>query len=215
MCALPVVKKSYVKKQGKSWIEWIANVALTSLKIANMTKMLVNAELKRIFFTQALTAFSDSGVIYHLTAIPEGSDSNERVGKSILATAINIRMGLELHASQTVGDHLRIIIFVDTENQDTDPTVTDYLAAADYLSHRNEDNLPRFRCLKDQEINLTEGGRSMSHFNLYRKLNFHIRYTGATGADTDINQIYMLLINYRSTYPSNYEFKYMVTYYDN
>lgn len=207
------VRKSFVNTATMSRVQKALAIGKTALSIANGLKMLVNVEYKRAQFSQGLTALSSTGTMYHLTDIDQSLTAAGRTGDSILARYIKMRLAFIPDDDQTKSDFVRIIIIVDTENQGASPAVSDYLTSTDFMSEKNVDNTDRFKCLYDRTVTVGPlGGRVVE---IYKKLNFHIRFTASEGTDEDDNHMYMLLISYRVTYPLDTAFSYTLAYHDN
>lgn len=188
-------KKRRYRRRGMTTNQMI-NYAVKGVRLL---KGLVNVE--NHMYTQSVnTTISNAGSISSLGAIAAGNDTDNRQGNSILAKYWSWRFRLDMSASATKTT-TRILVFVDKAGQGVVPAVSDVLVAANPSSPLNVDNTDRFVILYDKQYALSITGNQTVSSHSYRKLNFHMKFSGTAGANYDINQIFILLI---SNEPTNF-----------
>lgn len=153
---------------------------------------------------------SFTGNAYQVTVTPllqcltnnmaQGTGENERIGNSILAQDIYFRAQVSWLPSSTIQiGTSRFILFCWKDNAGQNaPSVTKILESADINSPINKDYSDQFVILKDKIFAHNAQTATVclqSQFNLkvYKKLNFHMRWTGASTGNTQ-NHIYVLFI---------------------
>jgi len=117
---IQVNSQSQIKKYV-SYVPWLMSNALR-------LKGLVNTEVKN-FDILSSTTVSSTGTIAYLSAIATGTDTTDRIGRSIKPLYIHSNGTIARNASATA-TFLRIIVFQDMENDEATPAVTDVLATA-------------------------------------------------------------------------------------
>lgn len=174
----------------------VASLASKAWAGVKMLKGLINVE-KKFFDTSNSASISNSGIIYPLSQIAVGDTYNTREGNSIKAVSDLIRLSANLNTSAEA-TYLRLLIFLDTENQGSNPGVTDVLESANYLSPLNHVNGARFTVLKDRMLVLDKTINARM-FHEFMKCAFHVRWSGSNGTDTKENHMYLLLITDQAT----------------
>lgn len=206
-------KKSLRKSRGYRNYKCAKNLALEAWKGVKMLKGLVNVENK--MFTVAVSqSVANTGVVLPLAAIPAGDDVDTRNGNSILGKywSWRFRCAMNASASHTT---VRLMCFVDKANQGVDPSPSDVLEALNVSAPMNVDNTDRFTILYDKQFTLNITANQEISGHAFRKLNFHLKYTGVTNADYSINQIYMLLISDEPTNLPGVDGYSRIGFYDN
>lgn len=138
-----------------------------------------------------------------LTKINNGTDDINRIGNSLLAKQIAIKVRMLYNGTSTVGSNrLRLIVLVDKmadANVAAAPTTAqlfENFAIAGMLSGFNKDFTDRFTILIDRFITLTpnSGMNTDKTIKLFKKLNFHIRYVGTGGSAIGPNNIFFVTL---------------------
>lgn len=145
-------------------------------------------------------------IIPSLNLVIQGVTDNERVGNKIMITNINMRgfaKNRDLGTGVYAGANLRIILWLDKQCNGASPIVTDILKQPTITSFRNLDNVNRFDILYDHTIkvpcdstNALHTDESATYWNIQRKGNWELHYSGATGSITELksNNIGLLYI---------------------
>ncbi len=143
--------------------------------------------------------------------IAQGVTEVTRVGRKCTIRAINWRWQIDLPilatANSSIGDVVRVILYLDKQANGATAAVTDILESDDYQSFNNLANKSRFRTLMDREYTLTApsaagdgAANDMSADRItdsfYKKCNIPIEFDATTGAITEIksNNIGVLLL---------------------
>ncbi len=142
--------------------------------------------------------------------IAQGVTESQRIGRKCTIKSINWRFNIQLDngvATQTTGETVRIILYLDKQANGAAATVTAILEADDYQSFNNLANKSRFRTLMDRTFDLNVQAASgngttddTSRFAVndafYKKCNIPIEYDSTTGALTEIrsNNIGVLIL---------------------
>lgn len=195
----------------------IAKVARTALSIAKFVRGIVNVE-KHFFDTnQAITGALIGGTVYPLTQIVQGDAYNQREGNSIKAVSHQIRMVIQPAVTATSNNVARFIVFRDTQQQGTTPTVAQVLETGAFNSYINHLNGQRFQVIWDKVVDVPPQGQNdaVRIFKLYKKDNSHIKYSGPNFSDTREGNIYVLVISNELTDTPFIEFNYRLRYVDN
>lgn len=200
------------KEGTSSTLSEIADIAATGLQTAMFVASLVNAELKYVD-TQADGVILAPGTavvdqIDVITAIPEGTDYDQRTGRSILAKHIEFEGFVKLNFLTDPGTVLdgltrqvRYIVLVDTQlpNNDQPSSGNSNLQLQDILQYvgdsddciaspQNYDNQSRYYKLLDRRFQLTVGAETTHFFKEYLELGdaehpMHVTYLGPNAAD--------------------------------
>lgn len=178
-------------------------------------KGLVNSELFAFDTSQSSTAINDTGTSILMNAVPIGDNANGRTGLSILMKAIYVRATLTKHASAT-NSRVRCIMIIDNQQQaDSTPTLSTLLGSSFSIVHPlNVENLGRFTVLYDRVYNLTTDKPNVN-FKLYKKIQLHTKFNGATGSDIQKNGVYWLQFSDEDTNTPTISSYFRVRYHDN
>lgn len=132
----------------------------------------------------------------------QGTNINNRIGNSIQLRNMLVRMTMK--NVSTTNANIRFIVFLDTMNTGTAPTMNDVLSnvgsAQAHLSSLNTASLSRFRILKDHHFTLFPAGQDTSERfykfwlklrNVISKFNSSGQYKNALywGIISDINPV--------------------------
>lgn len=184
-------------------------------RTVNFLKGVINSELKR-YDENVNSLIDSSGVITALSDMGTGDTINVRDGWSILAKYDTAKFTFVMNASATT-TLVRLILFVDTQNNGVLPTVADVLGSADVSSLINPKNTQRFTVLYDRRYSMSINANRSIIAKAYKKLDFHIRYTAdASGvASQSKNGIFLLAISSEATNTPTLDFHNRIAYYDN
>lgn len=229
-----MAKKSFVKRAkrfgkrfkrrpnvGQMVTRGIGNMTLSqaaygAMKGVGMLRGIINSELKRFDVAVSGTAMSTTAAFIQLANIAEGSDVADRTGNSILAKYLTFKYYVTINPSAG-GSEARILCFVDTQNQGTNPVVADIITGAGnaITSPINADNTQRFTTLFDDRISLSINGNRTTARKHYIPLNFHIRYQGSAGSTFNKNMIYLMVVSNEATNTPTLIGDARLAYYDN
>lgn len=182
-----------VVKKSSGW----AGTAMKALKVANYVRSLINVEKKFFDVTQQIN-YTATGTVYPLTQIAQGDAYNQRNGNSLKIKSLFLRFQNQLNPVQS-NDVVRVMLFIDTQNNGNTPLVTDVLQNAGIISPINYLNGSRFRVIMDKIQPLTNDGNEIKEIKLFKKFNYDIKYSGSGSANTREGNIYMLCISQNST----------------
>lgn len=181
--------------------------------VKRIVRQIVPKPEKKFFtVTNSDASIDVGGVIAHLSGIAQGDDVSNRTGNDITGDYIDLRISLgnnEAEAASGASALLRVMVFQDTQQDNTDPTVLEVLQTANPLSQLNVDNVGRFKILFDHTCTLNSLVNAQSatgtglpvpirkYVHCYRKLkgkSAKIEFTGANATDVHNNNLYILFI---------------------
>lgn len=185
---VPTTAKAIATKAIQKVSQIAKRIPKTETKYANTGATAVSA-----------TNFNNSGQAFYLTGTAEGDGSQDRNGDEIQAKYLRFRM--VVNKTLTGGSNqaqvwCRFILFIDKENRQSVPAVTNILDSASVTSQYNQDNINRFRILKDELFALdTYHNNRLVSYN--GSLNHRIRYLGTTAsvASADEGNIFFLVLS--------------------
>lgn len=180
-------------------------------------------ELKFVDAAVSFTAWTTAGAIAILNGVAQGTDYNQRIGRSTLLKSILFRISVGKSANNSTGSTCRFLIFYDAQTNGAAPAVTDVLAAASYLSPMNLNNRDRFKILCDTYIDteaytadpIATGTFKNETKTMFKKFNMECQFsgTGATVGSIATGGIFILLISDEAN-TVGYEFYSRIRYTD-
>lgn len=197
---VPMTYPERLLREGAPYAKMIP--ALT--KTVGMFAKMINSEVHYHDVTATGTTIDNVGNVILLSGMAQGDTSITREGSSILAKDLSYRLHLGLH-SDAVLNQIRLIFFVDKQQNGATPLVGEILQTVSYLSPLDLDNGKRFVVLKDQLVTMDSSSRKNMVQKGFLKLPFHLKYDGATGgiADMKENAIFLLVLSDAgSNYPT-------------
>lgn len=141
---------------------------------------------------------NNAGYITLINEIAQGDDVANRQGNSLLHKYVKINYACTINGSATE-TFVRIIVFTDTANQGSTPSVTSVITTASVVAQKNVDNQKRFVILKDIKFWLNAANKTQTIGKIYIPTNYHCRYSGSSGTDVLQNAIYILVISNEAT----------------
>lgn len=190
-------------KKSTSTSTW-GGVARKALKVANFVRTLVNVEKK--FFdinATALTTMSNTGAVYAMTGVPQGDAYNQREGNSFKLVSQFFRIQAYLNPGNVGGENVRFMVVSDNEDQGSIPAVTDILEVPNVISPLNHTNGTRFKVWYDKMYTMTQEGREVVDFKMFKKCQHHVKFSGPGGGNTREGNLYLLAIcNSSTNFPS-------------
>lgn len=205
--------KKLVTGHGPTMLEKIASGVGSAAKLASSIVPIiaaVNTEQKYVDNTGSVTFHSPgtSDALVHLTAnLINGTQDNQRIGNSVLAKDIQLRLALNFQPSLgppvVSGLHARATLICWKENAKANPpAVAKIFEVPNVLySAMNKDYTDQFVVLKDkfftftaQNSNIGTGSQGFQTMKWFKNLNWHLRWDGiGTGTDHTQNHIYLIL----------------------
>lgn len=157
----------------------------------------VNIEYKE-FELQTNPTPDFNGTIVNLCVPAQGIAFNQRVGDSIKMQTLTIRG--RIVAGPTLAESIRIIVFIDKENQIT--VGTDMLdnTGGIYatLGAKNEDNKYRSQVLWDRTFDVSPNDRPIINFQEVIQIDVHEHFTAGLTAIRDNSLKLMMISNLSS-----------------
>lgn len=155
-----------------------------------------NKELKTFDFSYNTDPLS-TGAIALITGIAQGDTSITREGLQIRPKSLELRLLLTANNSGT--EYARMIIFRDTQQAGTAPTVAQLLEEDTVLGFPEHDTRPRFKILRDKTFKLDNGninGHIRKYFISLPKTS-RIYYSGTTGSAISMgkNNLYVYWVS--------------------
>lgn len=210
-------KPRQVQVKGKSSLEKMAGWVPWLLSNALHLKRLINSEQKYIDSLVQITGVSNSGVINFLTGTAQGTDENNRIGRTIKPMYIHFNGATYLNSVGTQAQ-IRFLVVVDSETNGANPTTLDILQSADPLSQYNiTTSKGRFRVIYDKlcmmNTALTRECSVIATRKLYQKIQYE--GTGATVASASKYHLFSLFITDQTVNLPDVVFNFRVRFVDN
>lgn len=194
---------------GMTWSQAL-NYAVSGV---NLLKGLVNVE-KHLHNKVHNPSIPSAGTVALISDIAQGDDVADRQGNSILMKYIEFKYTIQINASATATT-VRLMLIVDKDNQGSSPSPTDILDFASEVSPLNTDNASRFWVLADKMYALSINGDRVVTDHVFRRCNFHTKYSGANSTDTKANNIYLLTVSNEATNEPTLQGYTRCAFYDN
>jgi len=192
-----------------------ANVARAVMPIVSA----INTEQKFIDAYATGQSISTTASIQPLSYTAQGTDEQNRIGNSILAKDLNLKLTLTPNYIAADYNRMRLIVFVDKSQRGTLPTLSELLQNTSYPldSSFNKNYTDRFVIIKDKRFQLIKYGITPLELKLYKKLNFHVRYIGTTLATASAgeNNIYFVVLGDTAANLPTYSFFARLNFTDN
>lgn len=135
-------------------------------------------------------------VVYLLSGIGQGLAYAGRVGNSVKGLSLTARLLLQ-QSTLATASAIRLIFFVDKENQGTLPLATDVLenTGNSVVSPYNHNNTDRFRILKDKTYVINNYGLNEIKDSIYCRLSHNIKFSGAAGSTYNEGNVFVLVVS--------------------
>lgn len=201
--------KQMVTGRPPTLLENIASGAGAVAKVAQAVLpaiMAINTEHKYADLTASVTSNTPgtNDVIVNLTGqIATGVDDFNRIGNSILAKDISVRMAMQFSPTSTVqGLHCRWMLVAWKANIQDMPLTAARLfeSPTNLYSPVNRDYSDQLVVLKDKffALNAPVAGtgtnpQAFTHWKFYKKLDWHMRWDAATTSDATTDHIYLII----------------------
>lgn len=211
-----MVRRRYSRKKYKpkyTTVGSVKHLASQAWKGVKFLKSVVNAE-KHFHDTSLSGQTTNAGAVFLLNQIAAGDDAINRTGNSIKLIDLYMHLNIEQAAAESK-NFVRVVICQDTANQSAVPSVTDILQSASATSMINFDNAKRFKILYSKVIGLSYPDKAVISLNAYRRLGFHIKFSGTADTTYLQNSLFILLIDENNTNHADYSGTIRIKWYDN
>lgn len=191
-----------------------ASMAKTALRKVNKLNSIVKSELKTI---DHLFPTPQSGIptITSLTSLIQGTDYNQRIGRSIRLKSVQYQGNIGMNASAT-STLYRIVIFVDNDNTGTPPASTDIgIGTVNDIRSSNPNAMKRFTILQDRLIRMATGNVLNFPLKGFRRLNHSVKYDGTAAIDTSQGSLWLLTVSDQAINQPSITCTARVRYWDN
>lgn len=211
-------KKAYKKNKTKqmvtgaapTMVEQIASGVGQVAKLAGAVAPIIaaiNTEHKYYDRTAGVTAYTpgtNDQIINLSGGIAQGLTDSTRVGNSILAKDIQLRVAHYFAATSTgvvAFGRFMLIVWKANAQENVLTAAKLFEAPTNIYSPLNKDYSDQIVVLKDKFVSYnsatlpTGAGYSASaqHLKIYKKLDFHMRFDGATASDDTMNHVYLII----------------------
>lgn len=203
--------KKLVTGHGPTWLESLASGAGQVASLARAVApaiAAINTEAKYLDTSGGLAPTLAAPSIVNLSLMAQGLTDKTRIGNSLLAKSIQVRIRLVLtnEISGVYGSpysSIRVMLIVDKLQGGTPPTIAQIMeSTSSNISMANKNYTDRFTIVKDKMCNFspnwgtgsTTPTQAVCDFKFFKPLDFHIRYlgTGSANADAGPNQLYLI-----------------------
>lgn len=201
-----IVKKEPARSRANQigkYLQYGSTVATIGKTVAMTAKLagLINIEFKQRYSNIGMSA-NQTGSLALLNGLAQGTDNDQRIGRSIRMKSVQLLLTNTQNASAT-NSLLRYILFIDKQPTGVAPTVAELISTpgggSAYYGMRNLDNKKRFVILKDQWVTMNSGtNNEIGVFEYYKKLDMHTVYDSSnagTIADISSNALYLLALS--------------------
>lgn len=185
-------KKIYRKRRTYRRNGGWQSTAMQALKTAKWVASLVNTEFKFNDTQIAMPLDNTQYQISALTIMPQGDESNERNGRSVLAKALEFQLKLKLVPASGAGV-VRIVLVRDTTCDGALPDMSDIFDTINgdlaVNSFRNIINAPtkKYQIWWDKRFSLDIDYKDEIYISKYIKLKkSHVKYIGSGFAPSDL-----------------------------
>lgn len=220
--AFKTSRKTYRSKGSRPWYRKkysVMDLAGKAWQGVKYLKGIINSE-KNLYDKNNTGTFDYNGTVIPLTDIPQGDGIGSRSGNSILAKSLHLRLQM-IGSSLVSSTVVRVMVVMDTMNLGSVPNVSDILmnSGSSQVTNANltvvTSYQTRFRILVDRITYLSNAGQNVKNANIFKRLNTHIKYTGATGTDEGRNQLYLLICSNQNVNNPIVDYNSRFQYYDN
>lgn len=179
-------------------------------------KGLVNSEMMKLDTTGSAVTVTNTGIVTHMTAVPQGDTDASRHGNSIYCRSLNIKGYVRMNASATASIY-RLSVIIDTQQVgDTAPSFSDIYESADVNAHLNNTTVGRYKVLKNIVFTLVQGQTDVRYFNINIPMRHHVRYNGTASSDVQKGGIYLVRVsNEGAGFQPADSFEARLSYHDN
>lgn len=128
------------------------------------------------------------------TAIAQGTGDDQRIGRKITVKSMECNLGVKSDSSRAFAN-LRLVL--DTQTNGAHPSYLDIMSSnIPQQAFPNLDNRERFKTLWKFQgaLPFMNGSSSECSWNIFKKMNLPVHFSGSTGAIADIrdNNVYLI-----------------------
>lgn len=194
---MPYKKKSSKYDRYNKRVSSGLTTAYKALKVAKLTRDMLNVEYKVKNNQVTGAAMSTTAVLNTIVATAQGTSDTTREGNQIKVTAINFKYYGQQSSSATVSA-ARVMIVLDKQCNGALPTINDILFDSTVddaiVSPNNLVNKYRFKTLYNKVHLMSSSGNRMFKGQFNKKCNIPIRYSGSTSGVGTISSNNIIVI---------------------
>lgn len=202
--------KKMVTGHGPTFLEQIASGAGTVARLATAVApaiAAINTEHK--YYDQTASVVSNTPgtndqLIALTGAIAAGTGDSDRIGNSILAKDLQLRLAMNFTSTigtpNVIGAHCRMLLMCWKENgnQNVPSIAKIFESPTNLYSPVNKDYSDQFVILKDKFFSLNNvsgvaGSAGYTTMKLFKNLNWHLRWSDGTTTSATQNHVYLIL----------------------
>jgi len=210
------IRRFKPKRKVSTFRKYASNAVWAAKQIWKL-KGLVNSEMLKLDTSASNDNVTDSGSVYHLTAVPQGDTSVSRTGNSIFVRSSNLKGFVVRGSSGDVAIEFNVSLVMDTQQvSDTLPSVTDIYASASPHAHLNGNTVGKYKILYSKKYILTNANNNTYNIDFNLPMRHHVRYNGTGSGDIQKGGLYLIFRSSQAT--SNYpavSFEHRLSYHDN
>lgn len=203
----------YKRKYKKRYSKGVKAIASLALRTAMRNKKAMEIKSTATSFSETVNSV---GNIQLISAIPEGTDYDDRVGKKVSLRSFQIQ-GLHINNDTTLGvpTFIRLMVVRDNSFSGSAPAISDILLTSQTYSVRNPrpDLMKKYTVLYDYR-SWNERENSGKIFSKYRKIRGQSVFDGSGLNDVNKGALYVVVFSNRSTDLPTVSFQTMVKYVD-
>lgn len=214
----PSKKRKYKQKSGTNKSTWAGAIASVAKPLI---KYYLNPEYKVKEVDAGPQGIGNTAQFFLLNNLIQGTDYNQRVGRTIKMTKISIRGTTTINAASTANQYMRIMLVVSKFPNTTAPTSATLFgsAAGDVNCFLNLDYRKYYKILYDQRIFISPDYDSkMVDIELPLGQGIHTVYNGGnanTIADIMNNAVYLVAYSDQATNIPTLDWISRIRYLDN
>lgn len=185
------------------------------VKSVGLMKSLINTEPKFVDNLATVTTLGTTMLYVRITNPAQGTTDQTRIGNKILLKDVLVRFNMRMNTTPSFITY-RVLLFVDKEFDAVITTSPFPLQTGNTQAPLNMDLSKRYVIIKDWFFTLSNINQNSVVKKVYKLLNFHCEFDGATANDTDAKQNQLLLgfISSDNTNLSTMSYYTRVKYYD-
>ncbi len=160
----------------------------TALRAVRRLAKFVDTELQQSLFFADNVSASDTGLLFTLAAIAQGTDDVNRIGFQASMVRLEARILIERGNTDSC---IRLLLVIDKQTNGAFPTVNDLLQVTGsgnqkVTSPMSNENRLRFTVLSDRVYSLVTGHSTIRCFPIRKRLTHKMRFDGPGQGIVDI-----------------------------
>lgn len=206
-------RKRYPRRPRQTKAQRYANMAVSAYKMGKTAMSLLNTELKYRDTEAGPIGLSPTTAQFSINTIPQGDRDVDRDGNKVRLKSIQTNIQIKKHASATT-DKVRILLVrVPIMSSDIDPKSQLYESNS-FISLRDMNNTKKYEIIWSTTCSLN-ADYPEKIFNIYKKFDLPLNYTGATATDIETNNFYLVYKSINSSNQATLYFKSRMRFIDN